>query len=140
MRFYKLQPEVAGGWGPNTVFTRGPGGDVVIHKFHYQFDGWLGDELLESTPCFIVTRRLADELQKSALSGYELKAVEVSTSDQFQDLYADCQLPEFLWLDVTGTAGVNDFGTDELMLVVSENALTALKKAHLENCDIQEFA
>ena len=34
--------------------TRHPGRVAAVHKLHYEFEGWLGDELLESTPCFIV--------------------------------------------------------------------------------------
>src|SRR6476660_8794270 len=64
-----LAPEVAGGWGERTV------ADTSTHPprvtaLHYQFDGWLGDELLESFPCYIVTRRLAHALTAAGLSGF----------------------------------------------------------------------
>jgi hypothetical protein len=124
MKFYKLDPEVAGGWGPNTEFTRAPGKALVVDKLHYQFDGWLGDELLESSPCFIVTQRLADVLKSRQLSGYELKAVQISASDQFREIYPDRQLPKFAWLSLTGKAGADDMGIDvDGRLVVSERAL-----------------
>jgi hypothetical protein len=140
MRFYRLDPEVAGGWGPNTEFTRTPGEPVVVHRFHYQFDGWLGDELLESSPCFIVTQRLAEELQKHRLSGYELKAVEISTSEQFHELYPDRELPVFAWLYITGTAGIDDFGIDrEGRLVVSEKAIGVLKTMRLDHCEVADY-
>jgi hypothetical protein len=69
MTYFILEPEVAGGWGPNTKFTRTPGKRVVIHHLNYEFDGRLGDELLESWPCFIVTQSLADRLKSSGLTG-----------------------------------------------------------------------
>lgn len=140
MTFYILDPEVAGGWGPNTEFTRIPGRRLVVNKLHYQFDGWLGDELLESSPCYIVTERLANAIQHHKLSGCELKAVEVSTSDQFRELYPLRRLPRFAWLDITGTAGVDDFGTNaDGRLVVSERALGTLKTTQLSNCEVSEF-
>lgn len=140
MKFYKLDPEVAGGWGPSTEFTRAPGKPLVVHKLHYQFDGWMGDELLESSPCFIITERLADELQTKRLTGYELKPVEISTSDQFRELHPNRELPQFAWLGITGDAGTDDFGVDvDGRLVVSEKALDALKARRLDNCDVSDF-
>lgn len=140
MKFYKLDPEVAGGLGPNTEFIRTPGKPVVVQKLHYQFDGWLGDELLESSPCFIVTQRLAEELQRQRLSGYELKAVEISTSDQFRELYPDRELPAFAWLGITGKAGTDNFGVDkDGRLVVSETAIELLRTMHFDNCDVTDY-
>ena len=140
MKFYKLDPEVAGGCGPNTAFTRTLGKPLVVHKLHYQFDGWLGDELLECSPCFIVTQRLADVLGSRELSGYELKQVEISTSGQFRDYYPDRQLPQFAWLGITGKAGVDDIGVDvDGRLVVSGRALEALKATQFDNCEVSEF-
>lgn len=127
-QYYVVEPEVAGGWGKNTVCTRTPGKPPVVHKLHYQFDGWLGDELLESTPCYIVTERLANEIGRAQLSGLRLDEVEVTASDQFTGLYPNRQLPKFVWLKVEGKAGQDDFGiAPGLRLVVSERALQLLK-------------
>lgn len=140
MAFYKLDPEVAGGWGPNIQFTRILGQSLTIQKFHYQFDGWLGDELLESDICYIVTARLAEPVQRQRLSGYELKAVEVTTSDQFRELCPFQQLPEFIWLDITGKVGIDDFGVDvDGRLVVSERAFAILKATQLTHCKVSAF-
>ncbi len=49
-------------------------------------------------------------------------------------------LPEFHWLRVTGDPGVDDFGTeDRLWLVVSEEALDALRGATLEHAEIEPY-
>jgi uncharacterized repeat protein (TIGR02543 family) len=128
MNYYCIEPEVAGGWGKNTVFTRIPGKPTIIHKLHYQFDGWLGDELLTSTPCFIVTERLAQEIERARLTGIRFDTVEVTISEQFKELYPDCKLPKFLWLKVEGKVDHDDFSiTPDLQLVVSERALDLLK-------------
>ncbi len=126
--YHILEPEVAGGWGKDTDFTRTPGQPVVVRKLHYQFDGWLGDELLESTPCYIVTERLAAEIKRSKLTGVSFDEVLTSKSEMFDELYPDRVLPKFIWLKVEGAAGQDDFGvTPDLQLIVSEQALTVLK-------------
>lgn len=141
MKFYKLDPEVAGGWGPNTDFVRTPGMPVVVRKLHYQFDGWLGDELLESSSCYIVTERLAESIRSRKFSGGELKTAEISLSDQFREIYPGRQLPKFVWLDIAGKAGIDDFGMDsDGRLVVSERAFLVLKSTQISNCEVSDFS
>lgn len=141
MIFKSLSPEVAGGWGPNTEFTRTPGVGVTVQKLHYMFDGWLGDALLESISCYIVLRVLGNRLLSCKFSGFELKPVETSVSEEFRDLYADLELPDFVWLDITGRAGIDDFGmSKEGLLVVSDSALSVLNEFQLANCDIEDYS
>ncbi len=138
---YIIEPEVAGGWGEQTEFTRTPGRPVVVHKLHYEFDGWLGDELLESSPCFIATERMAVALQQAQLTGFGFDNVVVSMSGQFEDLYPGRDLPKFVWLRVVGSAGKDDFGlTSDLRLVVSVRALSVLKSVGIPNADVSPFA
>ena len=54
-KYYVIEPEVAGGFGENCEIDWSTG-KMQVNKLHYQFDGWLGDELLESTPCYIAKR------------------------------------------------------------------------------------
>jgi hypothetical protein len=139
MRYFLLSPEVAGGLGPNTVMNR------VVHppevsRLHYEMDGWLGDELLESFPCFVVTQRLGDAIQNAHLTGVGFGDVEVTTSEQFRELYPERELPQFVWLKVVGKAAKDDFGLDDQSrLVVSEKALQVLRAMTLENCEVSEY-
>jgi hypothetical protein len=136
---YILEPEVAGGFGENVVYD--PSTRHVEH-LHYQFDGWLGDDLLTTTPCYIVTDRLRSVIEQSARTGYEFETVEVTTSELFRELYPDRELPKFWWLKVTGKPGVDDFGLspDYYGLVVRDSVLTKMKeRAQLDNCDISDF-
>jgi hypothetical protein len=127
--YYLVEPEVAGGWGRNTLFSRTPGQPTVVHKLHYQFDGWLGDELLETTPCYIVTERLAAEIEKAGLTGVWFDNVEISKSQEFEDWYPGRELPRFLWMRIAGKRGEHDFWiTPKLILAVSERALELLKR------------
>jgi hypothetical protein len=138
--FHILEPEVAGDWGDNTKFTRTPGTPTVIHRLHYEFNGWLGDCLLATSPCFIVTVAAANAMAKAGLSGFSTDNVEITTSADFEQLCPNVVLPEFLWLKVSGHPGADDFGmTSNLDLVVSEQALKILETQGISNALIESF-
>lgn len=140
MKYFYIEPEVAGGWGKNTVFDRIPGKPTVVHKLHYEFQGWQGDELLESTPCFIVSERGAREIQKAQLTDATFDEVEVTTSEQFKELYPTRRLPKFVWLKVAGKPGQDDFAiAPDGRLVVSERALRLLQELGISRALVTEF-
>ena len=139
MQYYQLEPEVAGGIGEHSVIDRSSG-KMVVRKLHYEFDGWGGDELLESTPCFIVSERLAREIERAELTGISFDDVEVTMSDQFKELYPNRQVPKFIWLKVEGVAGRDDFGiAPGLLLVVSKRANDLLKTFGISNALVTPF-
>lgn len=129
---YILEPEVAGGWGEGTIAdtsTHPP----VVKRLEYKFDGWSGDDLLTSFPVFIVSERLSKELESSNLSGYKLAPVEITKSEEFEELFPNTVLPDFKWLIITGTIGKNDFAINQkLRLVVSKSAFNLLKQFKLK--------
>lgn len=133
---YFIEPEVAGGWGDGTVAdrtTHPPG----VSKLHYQFDGWLGDELLESFPCFLVTENLKNNLILANLTGFEIDDVEVSKSEDFfaEDKFSN--LENFFWLKITGREESFDFYlAPDHRLVASEAALKVLQNHRISHADI----
>ena len=134
--FHILEPEVAGGWGPGTD------ADTAVHppvvrRLVYQFEGWLGDDLLETFPCLVVTDRLARAIRASKLTGCELGSVEVVKSELFKELQPGQELPEFHRLYVFGDAGADDFSIDNQRLQVSDAALGVLRQFNMEHCDVQ---
>ncbi len=137
--FFYIEPEVSGGLGENVV------ADTTVHppivsKLHYLFDGWLGDDLLESFPCYVVSERIKNELLTEELVGFQIDELEVSKSEQFDDLYPGKNLPSFYWLKVTGDAGEDDFGiASDHRLVVSDKALGVLKRGCIEQADLEDF-
>jgi hypothetical protein len=139
MKFFKLEPEVAGGLGQKTLM------DTTVHPpsvsiLEYQFDGWLGDDLLESFPCYIVTEKLKNLVQENSFAGYKFDDVIISTSDTFKELYPETDLPKFYWLKIDGKAGIDDVGFSESnYLIVSEIFLTTLLKVNLKNCLVEEY-
>ena len=138
LRYYKLEPEVPGGLGDNTV------ADASVHPpkvttLHLEMFGWLGDDLLETFPCFVVTKRLGDALRRSQLSGYTLAPLHVTRSEEFDELYPDQTLPEFLWLQPNGRVGEDDICTlPDATLLASEAALNFFRSHNLENCVIAQ--
>ncbi|OYD07432.1 hypothetical protein [Paludifilum halophilum] len=153
MKLFQLEPEVAGGWGENTIIAnldeyRQKGARPNVTNLHYEFDGWLGDELLESTPCFIVTTDLERAIKDQNLSGVTFTKVEISTTPEFDELYPDRTLPEFKRLIPLGEVQISDDGrvtdwsrqdfclSQKDYLVVTERAFQLLKQYQLDQCDI----
>jgi hypothetical protein len=137
MRYYTLEPEVAGGIGPRTVMDRSTHPPIVT-TLHYVMDGWLGDELLEGFPVFIVTQRLGVAIKHAGLTGVRTEEVQLTVSDEFQELYPKRPIPPFFWLKITGKPGVHDFGMSKNhRLVISDRALQLMRLRH---CGITDFS
>ena len=137
--YFYIEPEVAGGWGANTVV------DTSCHpphvsKLNYEFSGWIGDDLLESFPCYIVTERLQKDLIKTGLTGFFFDEVEISKSEEFMDVFGDKHLPNFAWLKIVGDAGKDDFGiADDYRLVISDAAYNLLRSHQLNNATVEPY-
>jgi hypothetical protein len=139
MKYFYIEPEVAGGLGKNTVMNRAVH-PPVVSKLHYQIDGWLGDVLLESFPSFIVTEDAGQQLQAIGATGVRFDDVEVTTSDQFRQLYPNRRLPKFIWLRAEGQPACDDFGiAPDGRLVTSERVFETLKKLGVANALVAPF-
>lgn len=84
--YYKIEPEVAGGWGEGTE------ADTTCHppkvnKLVYEFEGWFGDSIVTTFPCYLVIEELAESISHAKLSGYELANCEIAKSETFDELY-----------------------------------------------------
>ena len=136
--FYFVAPEVAGGLGPGSILDNNSF-PPIVSVLEYRFDGWLGDDLLEVFPCFIVTRPLKEALAKSSLTGFQFANVLVSKSDTFDELYPGRNLPDFSWLQVKGKARLDDIGiTEDGRLVLSSQTMKLLTNFNLHNAEISE--
>jgi len=137
--FYIIEPEVAGGWGDGTV------ADTTVHPpfvsvLEYRLDGWLGDEILETFPCYIVTESLMKDFAQEQLVGYEDADVILTVSEDF---FSECEvgdIPKFRWLKIIGSDPGSDFrcSTDN-SLIVSEKAMAVLRKHKITHADIEAF-
>ncbi len=137
--FFFIEPEVAGGLGDGTIIDNSSHPPIVT-KLEYRFEGWLGDDLLESFPCFIITEVLAQRISEHKFSGFSLRPVLITKSDDYLEQGGDNALREFLWVVIEGHAGVDDFGlAHDHRLVISDEVLKVLKGSKIDNADIEEF-
>lgn len=152
MKFYTLKPEVPGSIFGETSIIDISVEPINIIRLDFRFDGWLGDDLLTSTPAYIVTKRLKDALLEINPTGVEFAEMTTSKSEQFEEIYPNRQLPEFFWLKISGRAGVADFGLFDkakiivagkemrgTRLTVSERVLDVMRSFKLDNCEIETF-
>lgn len=147
---YSLEPEVAGGIGDCSKIIYENGRIKEIIELNFEFDGWLGDDLLTTSPVFIITENLANSLINSNLTGYTLDKVIVSKSFTFDELYPERELPIFYWLKPLGKISIqNDMiieysGHDinlcnNVDLLISEKAYNIFINFKLEDCDITQY-
>ena len=126
VRYYEVKPQVAGDLGDNTVMDTSVH-PPIVSKLHYQFDGWHGDVLVTSFPCFLVTEEAKRGLLALGITGATFADAEVTMSEDFHLVQPDVELPPFVWLKVDGEAGHDDFGINQnLNLVISERAFDVL--------------
>lgn len=139
MKYFYLEPEVSGGLGDNTVMDTSVHPPIVT-RLHYEFDGWLGDVAVTSFPCYLVTGAVKAKFLTAGFSGATFDKVEVTTSELFEEMQPDLELPPFVWLKVDGKAGHDDFGlAEDHRLVVSERVLDALRPLGISHALIEPF-
>lgn len=130
MTFHILDPEVAGELGPQTVL------DSTVHpprvtRLHYIIDAWMGDDLVQSFPCYLITEDLRERLESLQVSGVRFATATVSISDEYHELKPDVKVPEFFWLQIHGTPGKDDLGlTADARLVVSQRVRSTMRLSH----------
>lgn len=132
-----ISPEIAGELGSNTLLDSSIHPPKVLH-LHHRFEGWLGDDLVESFPCFLVSAPLAEALEEARLSGFILTEAEVSVSPEFEELYPNRPLPEFRWLKITGENHEADFRLNsDSRLELSSRALEVLRRFNIAHAVIE---
>lgn len=154
MKLYLLEPEVAGGHGEHTEYRSEKDGHISekVVRLHYEFFGWLGDDILESHPSFIVTDRLAKALIASDIDRNSMHFSDCMTSKSefLKESQPDMVLPKFKKFAVGGrveTDGSTFWGwsglpfsvTSKAELVVTENALAFLKSFNIAHCAVKEL-
>lgn len=135
---YILNPEVSGQIGEKTLLntnTHPP----IVERLHFIFYGWLGDDLIECFPCFLVSEKLKILLQKTNFSGFLIKDCETELSEEILIMQPQIVLPKFYWLDVGHDKNSDLFIDESLKLQVTDAAYDLLKRVNLKYCDIQSI-
>ena len=131
MKQYKqIQPEVIVGLGGDTKFLEKQPPFKNVLNLHVELDDWLGDDLIECHPCYIVTESLKIGLENSKFTGFEFADMEVTKSEYFDNNYhIDKDLPMFYWLKISGKKDIDDvFIGKEYTLFASDRLINYLKE------------
>lgn len=135
--YHILEPEVGGAIGQTTVLDSSVD-PPLVQSLEYAFETWLGDDILEAHPCFIVTLPLRSALESFAGSGYSFDTVTISKAEQFDDMNPNTHLPDFAWFKIHGKAGMDDCGlSKDGSLVVSSRMLEVLRSFNIAHCLIR---
>ena len=146
MNYYLLYPEVAGelGDGSEVVYEDGQIKEVIF--LEYNFMGWLGDELLTTHPCFIVTESLQNDIILNGLTGVKLNNIAMTFSNEFRDMCGNRKVPKFVQMICNDLYESNvenlqkDFYLNKYKdIIVSEKALSVLRQHKIDMCDIEKY-
>ncbi|HEY4326955.1 MAG TPA: hypothetical protein VGN20_23415 [Mucilaginibacter sp.] len=133
-----IEPEVAGGLGEGTIGDFKPQ-PPIVEKLNYEFFGWMGDDIIESFPCFIMTERLKNKICDEQLSGIAFDDVFITKSKEFFTRYTNEDLPDFFWAKINGVFGLDDFAIgNDLRLTISEKAFKILELFNLNHALLEE--
>ncbi len=144
MNYFELNPEASGTFGESVEFD-GSRQDRPprVTKMAFDFEQWPEDCIIETICNFIITEPLKQALEQVSppLTGCSFGHVEITTEEQqFDELYGDRELPNFVWLKIEGTACKDDFGySQENSLVVSERVLEVIKLFPHKYLDMKEY-
>jgi hypothetical protein len=134
-----IKPEVAGGIGEGTIGNlkaRPP----VVEKLNYEFFGWMGDDIITSLLCFIMTERLKNKICEEKLSGITFDDVLITKSKEFFTFFTNEELPKFYWAKINGVVGLDDFAIgSNLRLMISEKAYGILKLFNVNHAIFEEI-
>lgn len=143
MDCFRLDPEVAGGFGDDAVLdhTTTP---FTVTYLHYEIETWRGSEILGTHPVLVVTARLRDEIVAAGLSGVSwddaLVTVEQEQGVGYMAEKGQVLPPAWVWLVPTGTAGVDDIAEARPgRLVVSQAALNVIGPRMGEDYELEPW-
>jgi len=111
-----------------------------VKSLHYALDLVPGSEIFQGARCYLTSKKLAETLQATGLSGAQFASALVTASPILLELHPDARVGEYRWLKVTGALKADDFSLDKYSrLVVSDAALTVLRQANMEGCEIFDY-
>lgn len=151
MKFYSILPEVPGTAGNRSVCNDWNARPLQLEKVHYELEMFPEDAIICTNGAYLVTRELAESFRMAKLKGFEIHSAEVTTGEKFAQWHGSpetetylekVQIPDFVWLKVVGSPGIDDFGLIESQdldpLIISEKALAILRTFQVQDCEVAE--
>ncbi len=169
LKRYFIDPEVAGGFGANTIFGSSKHilSDTLnipsIKFLDYRFDDWMGDCIIGFLSVYAITEEFSVLITQKKMSGFVIESMECSESDMWDQIRGDCSVPEMkriiplneIMLDknLNATKDISEFDVYfgiclewkeskagiSYGLIISERFLNCAKNLGLNNCDIFEI-
>jgi hypothetical protein len=143
MSHYLIRPEVPGSWRSIGDLVPVVYGEELLlrpERFEFVFEGYLGDDIVTSSPIFLVTTALASALQGGGLEIPNFSRIDIFFSEQFQ-IFADdypSVPPEWWFLDAPPLYSdtTADFAIDASCdLICTERAFEVLRSFNLSHCE-----
>lgn len=139
-KYYRVSPEVAGGLGVETIMDRSEHPPRVA-KLHYEVIDWLGDSIVQSFPCYLVVRSLAQSMSSAGLSGFSIASAVISEASEFREFNPEGELPDLVWLIPDGVPGVHDVAVNEKgHLIASETFVSMINCAGFRHGSAKPWA
>ena len=123
-----------------TIFASGPGAlsldslidyehePPIVHMPILEVDFVPRDDFCDLYPIYLVSTRLKQAIEDRGLSGVQIAPLKQRKSEQYELLYPEEKVPLYWWLQPTGRACLDDFGTvPRRRLVVSDAALETIR-------------
>ncbi len=134
MKYIKIEPEVIVGLGEDTKINKS-NYPPIVNYLHINLEDWLGDDLMENFPVFIITEYLKSSLETTRFSGYTIKDLKLTFDEYFESNYQlEKKVPTFYWMVINGAKGEDDFFIDQSQtLNISVEAFSFMKKFNLKN-------
>ncbi|BDD84621.1 hypothetical protein TPB0596_43840 [Tsukamurella pulmonis] len=131
-----LDPEVAGGLGDESVLDTSVH-PPLVHRLHFVVAGWLGDDLIQSFPVYLMSPRLLAALRTAGLTGFSVNPhCRIAFDEQVGEELDNADILTFEWIDVHGTAADDLRITEDLLLEVSDRAWDTLSRFSVNHCEI----
>lgn len=98
----------------------------------FRFEGWLGDDLVEGFPVFLVTDNLKQHLDSAQIPRLWCEPVKIVVSEDYSDREPGVELPTWHWLRSNGRPWVDPVWMDiDCRLVVRDDALEVFRSARI---------
>lgn len=125
MKYCTIEPEVSGELGERTILDSSVN-PPLIQKLHFIFLGWLGDDLIECFPVYLIGERLKKYLENSVFTGFTIDTCEISISDDFYLLQPNVVIPNFFWLKINKEKEDDFFINENNLLSIKEDAFVKI--------------
>ena len=98
MKYIKIEPEVIVGLGEDTKINKS-NYPPIVNYLHINLEDWLGDDLMENFPVFIITEYLKSSLETTRFSGYTIKDLKLTFDEYITYIHPEDKTRVENWIE-----------------------------------------